>query len=51
VGAVFCEQGDVMWDNTDKQDEGYTDYITDLSFLAVGFVVIVAILFIGWMIW
>lgn len=40
-----------MWDNTDKQDEGCTDYITDLGFVLVGMVTIVAMIFIGWMLY
>ena len=40
-----------MWDNTDKQDEGYTDYLTDLGFILVGMVIIVAMIFIGWRLW
>lgn len=41
-----------MWDNTDKQDEGYTDYLTDTGFAAiVGCIVLVFVACVGVAIW
>lgn len=41
-----------MWDNTDKQDEGYTDYLTDAGFAAIVVVILlVLIACVGVVIW
>lgn len=41
-----------MRDNTDKQDEGYTDYLTDAGFTAIVVVILlVLIACVGVVIW